>query len=83
MASGMIGDKRCVGSAWAWRGQGSQLFTPPGPSRAHKTPNLFQSAIGVFKIEGRVSRAPYIAGKREASDVLLTRQSPWDHGGGY
>ena len=50
--------------------------------RAHKTLDLLQSAIGVFKIEDRISRPPYIAEKREASDVLLPRQSPWEHGGG-
>ena len=52
-------------------------------ARAHKTLDLLQSAIGVFKIEVQISRAPYIAGKREASDVLLPRQSPWEHGGGF
>ena len=51
-------------------------------ARAHKTFDWLQSAIGVLKIEAPISRAPYIAGKREASDVLLPRQSPWEHGGG-
>ena len=58
-------------------------FWGPQGARAHKTLDLLQSAIGVFKIEVQISRAPYIAGKREASDVLLPRQSPWEHGGGY
>ena len=57
MASGMNGDKSCVGSGWGCRGQGSALFAEEG-ARAHKTLDWLQSAIGVFKIEGQVSRAP-------------------------
>ena len=81
MQSGMIGGKRCVGSALGRRGQGSPLFYP-NRVRAHKALDLLQSATGVFKIQGRISRATCIVGKREASDVLLPRQSPWEHGGG-
>ena len=67
----------------AGEGRVSTFFPPQGArARAHKTLDLLQSAIGVFKIEARISRAPYIAGKREASDVLRPRQSAWEHGGG-
>ena len=83
MTCGMRIGKDGVGRAFGQRGQGPPLLAAPGRARAHKTLNLLQSAIGVFKNEGRVSRAPYIAGRREASDVLLPRQSPWEHGGGY
>ena len=61
---------------WGPRGQGCQVFRDQGV-RAHKTLDLLQSAIGVVKIEVQISRAPYIAGKREASDVLLPRWSTW------
>ena len=54
------------------------LSLPPGV-RAHKALIMLQSAVQVIKIEALVSRPSYIvlAGKREASPVLLPRQSPW------
>ena len=80
MASGMIGDKRCVGSAWGWRGQGCPLFSAQG-ARAHKTLNLLQSAIGVFKIEGRVSGAPLYSWKagsiRRSTTTPVTVGARW------
>ena len=66
----------------AGEGRVSTFLVPQG-ARAHKTLDLLQSALVVFKIDVQISRAPYIAGKREASDVLLPRQSPWEHGGGF
>ena len=62
--------------------EGSDPHFLENRARAHKTQDLLQSAIGVFKIEDRSSGPSYIAEKQEASDVLLPRQSPWEHGGG-